>query len=131
MIQYAPMRREKADGIRRRFRDALDESRYMYPRKGLLHHSTAWFGSDAPVKRPLFGVYAFAALAEDMMWRARFGRRNKPRFEDVVPFFAATRRALQNVLSTYKVERRLTPKEVESLRRVVVRLRDAWLHFSA
>ncbi len=78
------------------------------------------------MKRPLFGVYAFAALAEDMMWRARFGKRNRPRFEDVVPFFAATRRALQNVLSTYKVERRLTPKEANSLRRTVARLQGEW-----
>ena len=113
---------EKGDGIRRRYRESLDESRFAHPRRGLVHHAEAWYLSDAPLRRPLFGIYAFAALAEDLMWRARFGRRRAPALEDVIPLFAETRRALQNVLSTYHIGRRLTRKETESLRRVVERL---------
>ena len=113
---------ERGDGIRRRFRESLDASRFGSPRRGLVHHAEAWYASDAPMRRPLFGVYAFAALAEDLMWRARFGRRRRPKVEQVVPFFAETRRALQNVLSTYPIGRRMTEAQTRSLRRVVERL---------
>lgn len=110
------------DGVRRRFHDALDPERFEFPRRGLVHHAEAWYASDAPSRRPVFGVYAFAALAEDLLWRARFGRRRRPDFRDAVEFFAETRRALQNVLSTYRIDRRLTKAQAESLRRVVGRL---------
>lgn len=133
MVYFAPMRREKVDGkvvviyergdgIRRRFREALDERRFLWPRKGLVHHAEAWYVSDAPLRRPVFGVYALAAFAEDTLWRARFGKRMKPDFAEASAFFAETRCALQNVLSTYPIDRRLTRKETESLRRVVGRL---------
>ena len=115
---------EKGDGIRRRYRESLDESRFAHPRRGLVHHAEAWYLSDAPLRRPLFGIYAFAALAEDLMWRARFGRRRAPALEDVVPLFAETRRALQNALSTYHIGKRLTERQARSLRRVVERLAE-------
>lgn len=113
---------ERGDGIRRRFRLALSDDRYIWPRKGLVHHAEPWYVSGAPLKRPVFGVYAMAAFAEDQLWRARFGKRRKPDFAEASAFFAETRRALQNVLSTYPIGRRLTRKETESLRRVVGRL---------
>lgn len=75
------------------------------------------------MRRPVFGVYAMASFAEDMLWRARFGKAGRiPRIEDALPFFSATRAALQNTLSTYRIDRRLTAKEAEALRRVVARL---------
>lgn len=128
-----PMRREKVDGkvvivyergdgIRRRYREALDGERFLWPRKGLVHHAESWYVSDAPMKRPVFGVYALAAFAEDTLWRARFGKRMKPDFAEASAFFAETRCALQNVLSSYPIGRRLTRKETASLRRVVERL---------
>lgn len=113
---------ERGDGIRRRFREALSDDRYIWPRKGLVHHAEEWYVSGAPLKRPVFGVYALAAFAEDTLWRARYGKRRRPDFAKASAFFADTRRALQNVLSTYPIDRRLTPKQVESLRRVVERL---------
>lgn len=133
MVYFTPMRREKVDGkvvivyergdgIRRRYREALDERRFLWPRKGLVHHAEPWYVSGAPMKRPVFGVYALAAFAEDQLWRARFGKRRKPAFAEASAFFAETRCALQNVLSTYPIDRRLTRKEAESLRRVVGRL---------
>lgn len=111
------------EGIRRRYYDALEQARYDFPRKGLIHHPRAWFLSDAPLKRPVFGVYAMASFAEDMLWRAKFGKGGRiPRVEEAIPFFSVTRAALQNTLSTYRIDRRLTAKEVEALRRVVARL---------
>lgn len=114
---------EAGDGVRRRFHDALDPTRYEFPRKGLVHHPRSWYLSEAPTRRPVFGVYAMASFAEDMLWRAKFGKAGRiPRIEDALPFFSATRAALQNTLSTYRIDRRLTAKETETLRRVVARL---------
>ena len=134
VIQCAPMKKvktdgkvvvvhERGDGVRRRFRESLDAIRWTYPRKGLVHHPRAWFLSDKPMARPVFGVYAMASFAEDMLWRAKNARKGKaPRYEDAAVCFAETRRALQNVLSTYRIDRRLTAAQVKSLRRVVERL---------
>lgn len=117
---------ERGDGIRRRYRESLDPIRWSYPRKGLVHHPREWYLSDAPLARPVFGVYAMAAFAEDMLWRARHAKRGmRPEFADAARYFAETRRALQNVLSTYRVDRRLTPGQARSLRRVVGRLQES------
>ena len=115
-------KRAAAGGIRRRYRDALDEGRFAWPRRGLVHHAESWYVSEAPLRRPVFGVYALAAFAEDTLWRARFGKRRRPDLCEAVKFFASTRRALQNVLSTYPIGRRLTAKQAGALRRVVARL---------
>ncbi len=134
MIQYAPMRKEKidgkvvvvherGDGVRRRFRESLADIRWTYPRKGLIHHPREWFLSDKPTLRPVFGVYAMASFAEDMLWRAKNAKKGvKPSVEDAIRYFAETRRALQNTLSTYRIDSRLTTAQARSLRRVVERL---------
>ena len=114
---------DRGDGIRRRFRESLDGSRFLYPRKGLIHHPRSWFLSEWPLRRPVFGVYAMAAFAEDMMWRARHAKKGmKPAFEDAARYFAETRRALQNVLSSYRIDRRLTSAQTRKLRALVGRL---------
>lgn len=134
VIQCAPMKKmktdgktvvvhERGDGVRRRFRESLDEMRWTYPRKGLVHHPRAWFLSEKPMARPVFGVYAMASFAEDMLWRAKNARKgSRPTVEDAMRYFAETRRALQNTLSTYRIDRRLTTAQARSLRRVVERL---------
>ena len=134
MIQYASMRKEKidgktvvvherGDGIRRRFRESLADIRWTYPRKGLIHHPREWFLSERPLARPVFGVYAMASFAEDMLWRAKNAKKgSRPTVEDAMRYFAETRRALQNTLSTYCIDRRLTTAQARSLRRVVERL---------
>lgn len=134
MIQYAPMRKEKVngkvvvvhergDGIRRRYRESLSDERFVYPRKGLIHHPREWFLSERPMARPVFGVYAMASFAEDMLWRAKNAKKGRrPPYEDAVRYFAETRRALQNTLSTYRIDRRLTMAQARSLRGVVERL---------
>ena len=117
---------ERGDGVRRRFRESLDPSRWSYPRAGLVHHPREWYLSDAPLARPVFGVYALAAFAEDMLWRARHAKRGmRPEFADAARYFAETRRALQNVLSTYRIDRRLTAAQARRLRRTVAGLRDS------
>jgi len=118
---------EPGDGVRRRYYEALEPGRFQHPRRGLVHHPLSWYLSDAPAKRPVFGVYALGALAEDMLWKSRFAKKpsSRPPFADAVRFFASTRRAMQNVLSTYRIDRRLTPRETGALRRVVARLAGA------
>jgi hypothetical protein len=114
---------ERGDGIRRRYRESLDPSRWTYPRKGLMHHPRSWFLSEKPMARPVFGVYAMASFAEDMLWRAKHAKKGiRPSVEDATRYFAETRRALQNVLSTYRIDRRLTAAQARSLQRVVERL---------
>ena len=114
---------EQGDGIRRRFHDALEPERWDFLRRGLVHHPRAWYLSEAPMKRPVFGVYALASFAEDMLWKAKFGKGGRiPGVEDALRFFSKTRAALQSTLSTYRIGRRLTAKEAESLRRKVRKL---------
>ena len=114
---------ERGDGVRRRFRESLANERFIYPRKGLIHHPREWFLSDKPTARPVFGVYAMASFAEDMLWRAKHAKKgSRPDIEDAIRYFAETRRALQNTLSTYRIDRRLTTAQTRSLRRVVEHL---------
>lgn len=114
---------ERGDGVRRRFRESLADIRWTYPRKGLVHHPREWFLSERPLARPVFGVYAMASFAEDMLWRAKNAKKgSRPTVEDAMRYFAETRRALQNTLSTYRIDRRLTAAQTRSLRRVVERL---------
>lgn len=114
---------ERGDGIRRRYRESLANERFIFPRKGLIHHPREWFLSDKPTLRPVFGVYAMASFAEDMLWRAKHAKKgSRPDIEDAIRYFAETRRALQNTLSTYRIDRRLTTAQTRALRRVVERL---------
>ena len=114
---------ERGDGVRRRYRESLDPQRWTYPRKGLVHHPREWFLSARPTARPVFGVYAMASFAEDMLWRAKHAKKGmRPSFEAAARYFAETRRALQNTLSTYRIDKRLTPAQTRSLRRTVERL---------
>lgn len=118
--QYMP-----GDGIRRRYYDSMEPDRWRFPRKGLVHHAREWYLSEAPLKRPVFGVYAMAAFGEDMLWRARFAKKGLvPDFRAAAEFFAFTRRAMQNVLSSYRIDVRLNPSEARSLRKVVAMLVD-------
>jgi hypothetical protein len=114
---------EKGDGMRRRYRESLANERFIFPRKGLIHHPREWFLSERPMARPVFGVYAMASFAEDMLWRAKHAKKgSRPDIEDAIRYFAETRRALQNTLSTYRIDRRLTTAQSRALRRVVERL---------
>lgn len=110
---------ERGDGIRKRYRDALDPLLFTYPRPNLVHHELSWYTSGKPRERPLFGIYALAAFAENMLHRARYGRFPRPDLVDAMQYFAQTRRALQNVLSGHALERRLPPSKVRRYRKTV------------
>lgn len=115
--------RKERRGIRSRYRELLDPVHFNYPRKTLVHHRIEWYLGEEPEDRPTFGVYAMACFAEYLLNIAKFGSKSKrATFPDAARFYAATRSALQNTLSTYHIGSRLSPEETESLRRVVRRL---------
>ena len=115
----------RADDIRKKYRDAMRDERFKFPRNNMLSHSVCWYLDGHLISRPLTAVYAFANLAEYMLYYARHGRRGQRGAETAaVEFFAETRRAMQNVLSSYPLDRRLHPNERESVGKVAIRLCD-------
>lgn len=115
----------RADDIRKKYRDAMRDERFKFPRNNMLSHSVGWYLDGHLISRPLTAVYAFANLAEYMLYYARHGRRGQRGVETkAVEFFAETRRAMQNVLSSYPLDRRLRPNERESVGKVASRLCD-------
>ena len=115
----------RADDIRKKYRDAMRDERFKFPRNNMLSHSVGWYLDGHLISRPLTAVYAFANLAEYMLYYARHGRRGQRGAEtEAVEFFAETRRSMQNVLSSYPLDRRLRPNERESVGKVAIRLCD-------
>lgn len=111
---------EPGDGIRRRFYEALEDSRFTYPSKLAHNHSPEWHCSGAMSARPLYGIYATARLAEHMLAVSK--ERGVPKLTDAARFFASTRRAMRHILSHYKVTARLPRSGVEHVRGVYMRL---------
>lgn len=115
----------RADDIRKKYRDAMRDERFKFPRNNMLSHGVGWYLDGHLVSRPLTAVYAFANLAEYMLYYARHGRCGQQGAEtEAVEFFAETRRAMQNVLSSYPIDRRLRPIDRESVGKVAIRLCD-------
>ena len=115
----------RADDIRKKYRDAMRDERFKFPRNNMLSHSVGWYLDGHLISRPLTAVYAFANLAEYMLYYARHGRRGQRGAETAaVEFFPETRRSMQNVLSSYPLDRRLRPNERESVGKVAIRLCD-------
>ena len=115
----------RADDIRKKYRDAMRDERFKFPRNNMLSHGVGWYLDGHLISRPLTAVYAFANLAEYMLYYARHGRRGQRGAETAaVEFFAETRRAMQNVLSSYPLDRRLRQNERESVGKVAIRLCD-------
>lgn len=111
------------DDVRGKYREAMKEEHFRFPRKTVLGHKIEWYLDGHLASRPLSAIYSYACLAEYMLHYVRFGKRRQSGAETiVVEFFAETRRAMQNVLSTYPIDRRLKTKERESVRRVAERL---------
>lgn len=101
----------------------LDGVHFSFPRRTLLSHRIEWYLNGSACKRPTFGVYAMACFAEYLLYQTRHGKRNQSAaFTDAARFYAATRRAIQNTLSSYRIESRLSVPEAVSLRRVVADL---------
>ena len=115
----------RADDIRKKYRDAMRDERFKFPRNNMLSHGVGWYLDGHLISRALTAVYALANRAEYMLYYARHGRRGQRGAETAaVEFFAETRRAMQNVLSSYSLDRRLRPNERESVGKVAIRLCD-------
>lgn len=113
----------RKSGIRRRYRELMEQTHFTFPRKTLIHHKIGWYLDGSAAARPAFGVYSMACFAEYILHFARFGRRGQSAYmKDAAKFYASTRAALQNTLSTYPIGERLSEHAVESLRRLVYRL---------
>lgn len=112
-----------AGGMRKRFRELMDPVHFDFPRKTGITHKAEWYLGDGPLARPVYGIYGLARYAEYLLHHVRFGKRKQHKaIREVAGFFAATRRALQNTLSTYPIDRRLSPRAAVSLRKVVADL---------
>lgn len=114
---------EQGDGVRRHFYEALNESRFTYPRLVTRRHSIKWYLDGELTKRPLYGIYAMARLAEHFLNRARFGTKGQKNvIQDAAKFFADTRRTMRNILSTYDIDKRIPRESVDSIRETYVEL---------
>ena len=111
---------EEGDGIRRRFYDSLDESRFAYPRKTAVKHAFRWYCDGHMEARPAIGIYNVARLAEHMLAMSR--ETGAPPLRDAARFFASTRRAMRNVLSHHRVSTRLDRKGVLHVRKIYLKL---------
>lgn len=116
---------EKGDGVRRRYHALLGQEAWQFPRAVKLHRSAAYILGPEPMRRPLFAIYGMAKLAEYMLHGVRVGRNSKGRAErECAEFYAATRRTMQNVLSTYPVDRPLSAPGLRAVRRMAEELRE-------
>lgn len=110
-------------GIRKRFRELMKPTHFDFPRKVGLTHKAEWYLGDKPLARPLYGMYGLARYAEYLLHHVKFGKRGQgDALREVAVFFAATRRAMQNTLSTYPIGTRLSPRAERSVRAVVSKL---------
>lgn len=123
----------KTDGVRRRFREYLDERRMSFPRGPRkrnskewikLEHREPWYYDGHLVNRPLFGLLGLGKLSELWLNRVAFSRnRGLHAFvPDVMRFYADVRRVMQNVLSSYPIDERLPEEGVRAVRDEYLRL---------
>lgn len=120
-------RADLKEDLRSLYRKALDPLRFTYPERSIVHPVRWYLECDQMRRRPTYGIYAMAQFSEYLLYRVRGARRRRGSatgnsLQIATGFFAETRRALQNVLSTYSVGKRRNAKEAESLRRVFDRL---------
>lgn len=108
---------ERGDGIRRRYHALLNPVLSRFPRNVKLKRSVDYILGDAPNARPLFAVYELAVLAEYFLWHTTFGNHYRGQGErECHEFFAATRRTMQNILSTYRIDQPIRASGTKKLR---------------
>lgn len=116
--------KDYGSGMRRLYKDALDERRAVYPRyketrdsrndpkPSNLRHPVSWYLDGHLVKRPVYGIYALGVFAEHLLYRVKFGRRHgKEALIPVMGFYAKTRRVMRDMLTACSIEERV-PKDV-------------------
>lgn len=112
-------------GIRRLYKDALDERRAVYPmyrelrdingevKQSKLTHPLNWYIDGHLVNRPINGIYALARLAEFLLHKVKFGKRfhQGGALRTAMDFYADTRRAMRDVLTSCSIDtKKLPPK---------------------
>lgn len=115
-------KRNKQVGVRRRYTEALDDIRFIYPRANLAKRPADFYTDGHLVEsRPLVSILALANYAEYLLYRAKFGRYRIGEME-AMRFFASTRRAMFFVLKHFPSDRALYKSEANSLRPRVEKL---------
>lgn len=116
-----PGKRVKQTGVRLKYIDALDPRWASFPRDCLVNHAADWYTDGHLASgRPLFGLLSMSNYAEYLLHHARVGRHGQSRgLAEAAEFFAATRRAMFEVLRKIPSWRDPNPKELARLRRRV------------
>lgn len=113
-------------GIRRRYRNLLDPSRFTNPRIRKLKHPVDWYLDGRLTVRPSFGLYTLAIVSEHFLWCAKNvhkrPRAKAPQLQASMEFFAAVRRALLESRHCGSQGKRLSPSCVKRMRKTVKRL---------
>lgn len=123
----------KTDGVRRKFREYLDERRMVFPRGPKrpnsrewirLDHREEWYYDGHLVDRPLFGLLGLGKVSELWLNRVTFPRNRGVRtfVPDVMRLYADVRRVMRNVLSSYPIDERLPEEGVRAVRSEYLRL---------
>lgn len=112
-------------GMRRLYKDLLDDQRMVYPRykesfrdgatvkRSKLKHPEKWYLDGHLVNRPVYGVYALAIYAEHLLYLVKFGHRGRGfAIPPVASFYAETRRVMRDFLTSCKLNGRI-PKAVK------------------
>lgn len=119
------MERHRVTGVLKLYREAMQEIRFMVPERRITYPVKWYLNCDHLARRPLYGIYAMAQFAEYLLFKTKKPRKGRAPGRAVIiaaEFFAETRRAMQNVLSTYPAKRHRTPKDTASIRRMFERL---------
>lgn len=120
-------------GMRRLYKDMLDETRMTYPRYKEIHketrngrstpvplrlrHPIKWYIDGHLVNRPVYGVYALATFAEYLLHQAKFGHRGRrAALHEVMAFYAETRRTMRDMLTGCGIDNRLPPQMLNRMR---------------
>lgn len=113
---------ERGDGVRRRFYEAMKASRFHNPRRVARHHAHKWYCDGHLDRRPTYGVWACALLAEHLLANARAS--GNPPLVPAAKFYAATRRAMQSIVTHHRVTRNLGDDGVRHARALYRKLCD-------
>ena len=117
---------EPGDGIRRRYYEMLEPTRFLYPRglKKTSRKPYSWYLDGHLSSRPTMGIYAMARFAEALLFNVKAKRRgwDHTKLREATEFFAATRRAMVNVLASGRVTRRPTRKVTAYAAKVLEKL---------
>lgn len=123
------------EGIRRLYKDLLDDRRMIYPRnkemveagnelkRSKLGHPDSWYLDGHLVERPVYGVYALATYAEHLLYLVKFGRRGRGMaIPQVTAFYAETRRVMRDFLTSCSIDSRVPKAVKERMRNRVLDL---------